>query len=252
MRQVTIKNRKDSAVLSDRFFPFFILTIFIFLCKHTDFIVFPGGSKNLGQIFLFYLSRKFLCKKYFIIHNEKRHSFECLFLYQQLPILPGRFRPSTFGVCELNFRVRYGYGWILTAVATESLRVSVLSKPYRRSPEGSLLPSATRFGVLLKLRPRPISTASLQTLRLFHSQPIYLIVCKGSYSLLMRSLISGRASRLDAFSVYPFRMRLSGRATGVTTGTPLIRPLRSSRTRSSFPQTSCARDGYEPNCLTTF
>ena len=174
------------------------------------------------------------------------------FLYQQLPILPGRFRPSTFGVCELNFRVRYGYGWILTAVATESLRVSVLSKPYRRSPEGSLLPSATRFGVLLKLRPRPISTASLQTLRLFHSQPIYLIVCKGSYSLLMRSLISGRASRLDAFSVYPFRMRLSGRATGVTTGTPLIRPLRSSRTRSSFPQTSCARDGYEPNCLTTF
>ena len=133
-----------------------------------------------------------------------------------------------------------------------NLESSVLSKPYRRSPEGSLLPSVTRFGVLLKLRPRPISTASLQTLRLFHSQPIYLIVCKGSYSLLMRSLISGRASRLDAFSVYPFRMRLSGRATGVTTGTPLIRPLRSSRTRSSFPQTSCARDGYEPNCLTTF
>ena len=35
---------------------------------------------------------------------------KCLFLYQQLPILPGRFRPSTFGVCELNFRVRHGYG----------------------------------------------------------------------------------------------------------------------------------------------
>ena len=196
--------------------------------------------------------RQVTIKNWKFSYIEKRHSFECLFLYQQLPILPGRFRPSTFGVCELNFRVRYGYGWILTAVATESLRVSVLSKPYRRSPEGSLLPSVTRFGVLLKLRPRPISTASLQTLRLFHSQPIYLIVCKGSYSLLMRSLISGRASRLDAFSVYPFRMRLSGRATGVTTGTPLIRPLRSSRTRSSFPQTSCARDGYEPNCLTTF
>ena len=104
----------------------------------------------------------------------------------------------------------------------------------------------------LKLRPRPISTASLQALRPFHSQPINLIVFKGSYSLLMRSLISGRASRLDAFSVYPFRMRLSSRAAGATTGTPLIRPLRSSRTRSSLPQTSCARDGYEPNCLTTF
>ena len=32
-----------------------------------------------------------------------------LFVYQQLPILPGRLRPSTFSVCELNFRVRYGY-----------------------------------------------------------------------------------------------------------------------------------------------
>ena len=51
---------------------------------------------------------------------------KCLFLYQQLPILPGRFRPSTFGVCELNFRVRHGYGWFLTAIATESLRVCSL------------------------------------------------------------------------------------------------------------------------------
>ena len=37
-------------------------------------------------------------------------SLQVLSLYQQLPILPGRFRPSTFGVCELNFRVRHGYG----------------------------------------------------------------------------------------------------------------------------------------------
>ena len=41
-------------------------------------------------------------------------------LNQQLPILPGRFQPSTFGVCELNYRVRHGYGCILTAIATES------------------------------------------------------------------------------------------------------------------------------------
>ena len=38
----------------------------------------------------------------------------------QLPILPGRFQPSTFGVCELNFRVRHGNGCILTAIATIS------------------------------------------------------------------------------------------------------------------------------------
>ena len=48
------------------------------------------------------------------------------FIYQQLLILPGRFQPSTFGVCELNYRVRHGYGCILTAIATESLRVCSL------------------------------------------------------------------------------------------------------------------------------
>ena len=59
---------------------------------------------------------------------------KCLFLYQQLPILPGRFRPSTFGVCELNFRVRHGYGWS-SQLSPLFLWEPVLSKPYRRSPE---------------------------------------------------------------------------------------------------------------------
>ena len=61
-------------------------------------------------------------------------SLQVLFLYQQLPILPGRFRPSTFGVCELNFRVRHGYGWS-SQLSPLFLWESVLSKPYRRSPE---------------------------------------------------------------------------------------------------------------------
>ena len=106
---------------------------------------------------------------------------------------------------------------------------------------------------LLKSSPRPISAGQLHTLLCFHIQPIYLVFFKGSYFLLgMRYFISGRASRLDAFSVYPFRTQLPGRALGRTTGTPLVRPLRSSRTRSSLPHVSCARDGYGPNCLTTF
>jgi len=87
----------------------------------------------------------------------------------------------------------------------------------------------------------------------FYTQPIYLVFFKGSYFLLgMRYFISGRASRLDAFSVYPFRTQLPSHALGRTTGTPLVRPLRSSRTRSSLPHVSYARDGYGPNCLTTF
>ena len=39
-------------------------------------------------------------------------------LNQQLPILPGRFQPSTFGVCGLNYCVRYGNRWDPTAIVT--------------------------------------------------------------------------------------------------------------------------------------
>ena len=39
-------------------------------------------------------------------------------LNQQLPILPGRFQPSTFGVCGLNYCVRYGNRWNPTAIVT--------------------------------------------------------------------------------------------------------------------------------------
>ena len=45
---------------------------------------------------------------------------------QQLPILPGRLQPSTFGVYELNYCVRDGNRWILIAIATESVRVCTL------------------------------------------------------------------------------------------------------------------------------
>ena len=41
-------------------------------------------------------------------------------------------------------------------------------------------------------------------------------------------------------------------APGGTTGTPAVRPHRSSRTRRGFPQRSNAYIGYGPNCLTTF
>ena len=54
--------------------------------------------------------------------------------------------------------------------------------------------------------PRPISTAKLNASRHLHTQPINLVVFKGSYSInSMGYLILEPASRLDAFSVYPFR-----------------------------------------------
>ena len=63
-----------------------------------------------------------------------------------------------------------------------------------------------------------------------------------SPTALKGGLISGRASRLDALSAYPVRTRLPGCAPGGTTGTPLVRPTRSSRTKVSAPQASNARN----------
>ena len=63
-----------------------------------------------------------------------------------------------------------------------------------------------------------------------------------STTALKGGLISGRVSRLDAFSAYPIRTRLPGRAPGGATGSPLVRPSRSSRTKDRAPQASNARN----------
>ena len=64
----------------------------------------------------------------------------------------------------------------------------------------------------------------------------------GTLQPKLGSLILEGASRLDAFSAYPFRTWLPSCATGVTTGAPSVRPPRSSRTEGSSPQTSYAHD----------
>ena len=91
--------------------------------------------------------------------------------------------------------------------------------------------------------PRPISSSQLHTLLYFHPCPIYLVVFKGSYFFRMGYLILRGASRLDAFSVYPFQAWLPGRRLGSLTGAPAARPSRSSRTKDSSSQISCAHAG---------
>ena len=56
-------------------------------------------------------------------------------------------------------------------------------------------------------------------------------------------LILRGASRLDAFSVYPFRAWLPGYGLGSLTGAPAARPSRSSRTKDSSSQISYAHAG---------
>ena len=93
------------------------------------------------------------------------------------------------------------------------------------------------------ISPRPISSSQLRTLLHFHLCPIYLVVFKGSYFFRMGYLILRGASRLDAFSVYPFQTWLPGHELSSSTGTPAVRPSRSSRTKDSSSQISYAHAG---------
>ena len=63
-----------------------------------------------------------------------------------------------------------------------------------------------------------------------------------SLTALCGNLILRKASCLDAFSTYPCRTRLPGRAPGGTTGAPEVRPTRSSRTSVGTSQISCAHN----------
>src|SRR3569833_1867731 len=103
----------------------------------------------------------------------------------------------------------------------------------------SLLRSASR--TKLRISPRPISTGQLNASRRLHTQPINHVFYMGSYHVdRVGSLILRGASRLDAFSAYPFPTWLPSDAVGTTTGTPAIGSSRSSRTKDNSSQTSCA------------
>ena len=136
-----------------------------------------------------------------------------LFLCWHRSIFPGSHPPSIFDTGELNFCVRNGNRWILTAISTNYL----IKKTNARNLWflGKLAFHASfmfpQNWTMKKISntwssPRPISTAKLNTSRHLHLQPINLVVFKGSYPVnLVGYLISGAASCLDAFSVYPFR-----------------------------------------------
>ncbi len=88
---------------------------------------------------------------------------------------------------------------------------------------------------------RPISTGKLNTSLHLHIRPINLVVSEGPSAAEAEGyLIFGWASRLDAFSAYPFRAQLPSAAAGATTGTLEARGFRSSRTRKPSHQVSCA------------
>src|SRR5690606_34524694 len=107
----------------------------------------------------------------------------------------------------------------------------------------SCLPHPQRGGYVWS-SPRPISTSQLNVSLRLRFWPINPVISRGPYPLKgVGHLILKQASRLDAFSGYPFRTWLTSHAPGGTTGTPEVRPSRSSRTRDSPSQVSNARGG---------
>jgi hypothetical protein len=119
--------------------------------------------------------------------------------FRQRPTLPHSFPCSTIGAEELNFRVRDGNGCCLFAIATEK------SAQFGMSNFSSLYLCQLFCGQASRL----ISTSKLSTLLCLHTWPINLVVFEESsvkhVSTLKGYLISRGASRLDAFSGYPFR-----------------------------------------------
>ena len=161
------------------------------------------------------------------------------------PTLP-RSRPrSTIGAGGLNFRVRDGTGCDPSAMATETLCRGSLPAAFQRSwLFKSHVCLEQTIASVSEPRPRPISTGRLHVLPRFHLRPINPLASRGPYrTYSVGGLILERASRLDAFSGYLFRTSPTSHALGRTTGTREVRPSRSSRTRDSLPQASCAHGG---------
>src|SRR5262249_58794641 len=104
--------------------------------------------------------------------------------------------PSTIGAERLNGSVRNGKRCFPLAISPPKLvETAPVELENRTRPARSKYPSS----------PRRISTGLLIALLRLHSRPIDLVVYQASYSLKgMGELISRLASRLDAFSGYPF------------------------------------------------
>jgi hypothetical protein len=151
------------------------------------------------------------------------------------PIFPKGCPLSIFGAGELDFRVRDGNGYGLSASVTRIRCVWMLFGCVRRRPEGRRLdfrwlppadrafcsrssksesrrgsihdvPATDPRSVAVEVKPSTVSTAQLHPSPDFHMRPIKQVVSLRSYPVdPVGNLISRRASHLDAFSAYPDR-----------------------------------------------
>ena len=157
---------------------------------------------------------------------------------------------STIGAGGLNCSVRDGKRWGPAAVAAmprtrhgRGRAAARQGEGGREGGEGDRAGPARGGGAPPAPAPRPagspraISTGRPRRRRRSTSG----LSTWSSPTALTGGLISGGASRLDAFSAYPARARLPGGGPGGPAGAPAARPARSSRTSASAPQASHAR-----------
>ena len=140
------------------------------------------------------------------------------------PIFPKGCPLSIFGAGELDFHVRDGNGYGLSANVTRISCVWTLFGCDRRGPKagagavasrssmslsqriGSPIPAADPRSAAEEVKPSTVSTAQLHPSPNFHMRPIEQVVSLRSYPVdPVGNLISRRASHLDAFSAYPDR-----------------------------------------------
>ena len=109
--------------------------------------------------------------------------------------------------------------------------------PGIRSSAVPLVGTGGRIGVVKR---SAVRTGRLRRSPAVHSQPIDLVVFQEPSHVRAGNLVLKRASRLDAFSAYPFPTWLPGGAPSGTAGTPEVGPPQSSRTRGDPSQVSSA------------
>ena len=154
------------------------------------------------------------------------------------PTLPGRCQPSTIGPAGLNYRIRNGNGCGPRGIGARKIISS------KNIDNCNSFKSHRIQGNNGDQTARPISTGQLHMSPRFHLPPIYPVVYRGPYLLKQWRFSSWgalHAYMLSAF-IAPGRSYPAS-APGGTTGTPAVRPTRSSRTRVSPPQNLCARRG---------
>ena len=178
-------------------------------------------------------------------------------IWPAIPTLPQGCPCSTIGDTGLNFRVRNGIGCTPCAIITGQTggpshtprrAQRTADAAYRDRVDAVPTESSATFmssddwasqSSKASLAKKPIG-------RLVRVSFTHCCACTPRLStrwsswVLQGKFISRGASRLDAFSGYPVRTWLPSHAAGATTGAPEVRPSRSSRTKDSSSQLSCA------------